>query len=271
MSEEPQREVSMGKMKSMRSKEERVVINWHNLTFQTVLKDPSKSTPFKNVYKTKSILNGLNGSAASGELLAILGPTGCGKTSLLNVLAARIPHGGSSANKLTGTIIVNGKPRQEEKFRNISAYVLQDDFMYAYLTVFETLMLAAHFFLPVSVTEEEKVAQVEACIAELGLVKARDTFIGNDKVRGVSGGERRRASIAVQLLTDPAVLFLDEVRKPCYFLSLHLFNACLLVADVRIGRFPIASSYGGNEEPCPKRKAGYGCHSSTPLEYIRNV
>jgi ABC-type multidrug transport system ATPase subunit len=198
------------KMRSMRSKDERVVITWHNITFQTVLKDPSKSTFLNTAYKTKNILNGLNGRAASGELLAILGPTGCGKTSLLNVLAARIPLGGSSANKLTGTIMFNGKPRQDEKFRNISAYVLQDDYMYAFLTLFETLMLAAHFFLPMNFTEDEKRAQVEACIAELGLVKARDTIIGNDKVRGVSGGERRRASIAVQLLTDPAVLFLDE-------------------------------------------------------------
>lgn len=205
-------EVSMGRMKSMRSKDERVVINWNSVVFQTVMKDPSKASPFKTVYKTKTILNGLHGRASSGELLAILGPTGCGKSSLLNVLAARIPHGGSSANKLTGSIMFNGKPRQEEKFRNISAYVLQDDFMYAYLTVFETLMLAAHFFLLVNFTEAEKVDQVDACIAELGLVKARDTIIGNDKVRGVSGGERRRASIAVQLLTDPAVLFLDEVR-----------------------------------------------------------
>lgn len=82
--------------------------------------------------------------------------------------------------------------------------------MYAYLTVFETLIMAAHFFLPITLTAEEKEAHVRAVIAELGLVKATDTIIGNDKNRGVSGGERRRASIAVQLLTDPAVLFLDE-------------------------------------------------------------
>lgn len=105
---------------------------------------------------------------------------------------------------------MNGKPRDETKFRSISAYVLQDDFMYAYLTVFETLLMAAHFFLPVSMSSQEKEEHVRSVIAELGLVKATDTIIGNDKVRGVSGGERRRASIAVQLLTDPAVLFLDE-------------------------------------------------------------
>jgi ABC-type multidrug transport system ATPase subunit len=87
---------------------------------------------------------------------------------------------------------------------------LQDDNMFPHLTVFETLMLAGHFFLPNSLTDEEKQEIVEATIAELGLVKARDTIIGDDNVRGVSGGERKRASIATQLLTDPAVLFLDE-------------------------------------------------------------
>lgn len=132
------------------------------------------------------------------------------KTSLLNTLAARFPSGGSSASKLTGSIYVNGKLRNETKFRSISAYVLQDDFMYAYITVFETLMLAANFFLPVTLTTEQKEAHVREVIADLGLVKASDTIIGDDKVRGVSGGERKRASIAVQLLTDPAVLFLDE-------------------------------------------------------------
>ena len=82
--------------------------------------------------------------------------------------------------------------------------------MYPHLTVFESLMLAGHFFLPNTLSDEEKKEIVEATIAELGLVKARDTIIGDDDVRGVSGGERKRASIATQLLTDPAALFLDE-------------------------------------------------------------
>jgi ABC-type multidrug transport system ATPase subunit len=129
---------------------------------------------------------------------------------LLNVLAARFPPGGAAMSKLEGSIFVNGKPRDEEKFRNISAYVLQDDYMYTYLTVFETLMLSAHFFLPITLSDKEKEEHVRQVIADLGLVKATDTIIGSEKVRGVSGGERKRASIAVQLLTDPAVLFLDE-------------------------------------------------------------
>ena len=134
---------------------------------------------------------------------------GCGKTSLLNVLAARFPSGGAGVARLTGSISVNNKPRNEENFRKISAYVLQDDMLYAHLTVFETLMLAAHFFLSDHLNQEEKVQLVESAIAELGLIKVKDTIIGNEKIRGVSGGERKRTSIAVQLLSDPAAIFLD--------------------------------------------------------------
>ena len=134
----------------------------------------------------------------------------CGKTSLLNVLAARVSSGGASKTMLTGTITVNGAPRRDEDFRRISAYVLQDDKMYPHLTVYETLMLAAHFYLPNGVSDADKDQLVQNVIDELGLRKAKDTIIGDEKVRGVSGGERRRANIGAQLIADPAVLFLDE-------------------------------------------------------------
>jgi ABC-type multidrug transport system ATPase subunit/ABC-type multidrug transport system permease subunit len=129
---------------------------------------------------------------------------------LLNILSARFPIGDAAFCRLSGSIYLNGKPRDEERFRKVSAYVLQDDNMYAHLTVYETLMLSAHFFLSSAVNDESKADMVMKIITELGLLKAKDTIIGNENIRGVSGGERKRVSIAVQLLTDPAVLFLDE-------------------------------------------------------------
>jgi len=151
-----------------------------------------------------------------------MGPTGCGKTSLLNVLAARVSSGGAASTMLTGSITVNGTPRRDEDFRRISAYVLQDDKMYPHLTVYETLMLAAHFYLPNGVSDEDKDAMVQNVIDELGLRKAKDTIIGDEKVRGVSGGERRRANIGAQLIADPAVLFLDEPTSgACHYTTTH--------------------------------------------------
>jgi ABC-type multidrug transport system ATPase subunit len=111
---------------------------------------------------------------------------------------------------LSGSVKTNGYTRDEDKFRNISAYVLQDDNLYAHLTVLETLQLAATFFMPPGTTDEERMILVEAVISELGLTHCRDTTIGDDKTRGVSGGERKRVCVGVQLISDPAVLFLDE-------------------------------------------------------------
>lgn len=113
----------------------------------------------------------MSGSAKSGELLAIMGPTGCGKSSLLNILASRVSNAQSSATSLTGKILLNGSPRDDSLFRRISAYVLQDDRMYAHMTVHETLLLSAHFYLPTSVTDAEKEVLVTQVIAELGLTK----------------------------------------------------------------------------------------------------
>jgi ABC-type multidrug transport system ATPase subunit len=112
--------------------------------------------------------------------------------------------------RFEGQVLVNGKPREDETFRRVSAYVLQDDRMYAHMTVFETFMYSAHFYLGNHITMADKEELVHSVIAELGLKNATHTAIGDEKLRGVSGGERKRANIGVQLISDPAVLFLDE-------------------------------------------------------------
>jgi ABC-type multidrug transport system ATPase subunit len=126
---------------------------------------------------------------------------------LLNILAARCPDGSKKMSSLSGVVTVNGEERNDLFFRRISAYVLQDDHLYPHLTVLETFTLAAAFYLPY---DSDHAGIVDAVIHELGLVKCRDTIIGDDKLRGVSGGERKRANIGIQLISDPAVLFLDE-------------------------------------------------------------
>jgi ABC-type multidrug transport system ATPase subunit len=113
-----------------------VVIEWQDINYLMRMKDQKKSKFMKPVYYQKKILNGLSGRAVSGELLAIMGPTGCGKTSLLNCLAARMPSGGAKNSKLSGRILINGVDRNDEKFRKTSAYVLQVNLLiYSLLTI----------------------------------------------------------------------------------------------------------------------------------------
>lgn len=106
---------------SSRRKEDRIVLTWENLSYEIA----KKSTTATNGYEVKKILTNVNGRAESGQLLAILGPTGCGKTSLLNALSSRIATANSKYSRFTGTIKANGRIRNEDHFRDISAYVLQ--------------------------------------------------------------------------------------------------------------------------------------------------
>jgi ABC-type multidrug transport system ATPase subunit len=160
----------------------------------------------KNI-KEKQILKNIHGSAEPGRLIAIMGPTGSGKTSLLNVLAARTLASGTAS--LSGEILIDGKKRDEETFRRHSAYVQQDDVVYAHQTVSETLQMAADLRLR-DASREQSSRLVQSLIQQLGLVRAKDTEIGNSRVRGVSGGERKRTNIGIELTADPGVLFLDE-------------------------------------------------------------
>ena len=136
-------------------------------------------------------------------------PSGSGKTSLLNALAGRIPV--TKGATLTGDVYVDGVAMSATgDMSTRSAYIMQDDALFALSTVQETLMFAARLRLPAAMSLADKEKRVTQVIEELGLVKARNTIIGNQKVRGLSGGERKRVNIGVDMLHDPKLLFVDE-------------------------------------------------------------
>lgn len=175
---------------------------------------------------TKVILHGVSGYVRPGTMLAVMGSSGAGKTSLLNLLAGRINS--SKGANATGEVLVNGQPRDYNTFKKLSAYVLQDDDMFAELTVEEQITYAALLRLPASMPRDKKMLRVNRVIQELGLSKVRNTMVGNELIRGISGGERKRVNIGTELVTDPSLLFLDECTT-----GLDSFNALNVMQSLR--------------------------------------
>ena len=166
------------------------------------LRLPVRKRPEKT---TKLLLNDVSVRMPNGSLTAIIGASGSGKTSMLNVMSQRLSD---SRLKQSGNTLYNGNP----KLSSIrSAYVMQQDVLLPTLTVRETLQYSADLRLPPPTTAEERRSVVEEVILELGLKDCADTRIGNSEHKGCSGGEKRRTSLGVQLLSNPSVLFLDEV------------------------------------------------------------
>ncbi|KAM5338570.1 broad substrate specificity ATP-binding cassette transporter ABCG2-like isoform 2-T2 [Glossophaga mutica] len=179
---------------------EGAVLSFHNICYRVKVK-----SGFLLGRKTteKEILTNVNGIMRPG-LNAILGPTGGGKSSLLDILAARKDPQG-----LSGDVLINGAPRPAN-FKCNSGYVVQDDVVMGTLTVRENLQFSAALRLPSTMTNHEKNERINMVIQELGLAKVADSKVGTQFTRGVSGGERKRTSIGMELITNPSILFLDE-------------------------------------------------------------
>lgn len=169
-------------------------LTWKDLTVIVTL----------NNGETQKVLEGLTGYAEPGTLTALMGPSGSGKSTLLDALSSRL-----AANAfLSGTILLNG--RKTKLSFGTAAYVTQDDNLIGTLTVRETISYSARLRLPDKMPWSEKRALVESTIIEMGLQDCADTVVGNWHLRGISGGERRRVSIALEILMRPRLLFLDE-------------------------------------------------------------
>ncbi|KAI3867365.1 hypothetical protein MKX03_036492 [Papaver bracteatum] len=115
---------------------------------------------------------------------------------------------GSTNEALRGRL--NDEALNPRLLKLLSAYVMQDDLLFPMLTVEETLMLSAELRLPCLLSKSKKKARVQALIDQLGIQNASKTIIGDESHRGVSGGERRRVSIGINIIHDPVILFLDE-------------------------------------------------------------
>uniref|UniRef100_A0A6U1MQ19 ABC transporter domain-containing protein n=1 Tax=Fibrocapsa japonica TaxID=94617 RepID=A0A6U1MQ19_9STRA len=175
--------------------------DFQDLSYQVRVKGAAKQ---QSVQGMKQILSNVSGTVHRGDMVALMGPSGSGKTSLLNVLAQRVDQ-----SSVSGKIFINGLPVTKSWKRRMG-FVFQDDLMLSNLTVRETIMYSAKLRLPQSMPTATKEAKVDALLDLLSLQKCAHSKIGSEGKRGISGGERKRTAIGVELITSPSIVFLDE-------------------------------------------------------------
>lgn len=181
-------------------------IVFNNISYTIKVKDPKAKCCNRLPAIRKEILKGVTGLIEHAKVTAIMGASGAGKTSLLNILACRI---GKKRNiKLSGDLLVNMRPYSFGTFGKFANYVMQNDILMQTLTVRETLDFVAQLTLPYPRARRDAI--VMDTVHNLKLEKCLDVLVGGPELKGISGGEKKRTSIAFELISDPQVVFLDE-------------------------------------------------------------
>ena len=155
--------------------------------------------------KMKVLLDHVSFKAMPGDMIALMGPSGAGKTTLLMTLNGYLPP-------TSGQVRVNGEDLYAiyDALRGSIGYVPQDDIVHPELTVFEAVKYSAKFRLPPDYSDAEIDQRVEQTLKDLGLDSLRNLEIGKPEKKVLSGGQRKRVNIALELVTDPVIVFLDE-------------------------------------------------------------
>ncbi|GMS83657.1 hypothetical protein PENTCL1PPCAC_5832, partial [Pristionchus entomophagus] len=168
----------------------------------------SATVPLKNKgTERKQVLNEVFGVANCGEVLAIMGASGAGKTTLMNILAKQK----NSIVDATGTVKVNGVEVSDREMQMQSVYVQQVDVFCGSITVREQLIFSAKLRLPENLTDDDRMQRVDAVVRQMNLTDCQNTMIGiPGRMKGISIGEKKRLAFASEVLTDPSILFCDE-------------------------------------------------------------
>ena len=161
-----------------------------------------------NGSSTKVILKSITGVISAGEMAAIMGPSGAGKTSLLDCISMRKTEG-----VMAGKILFDGVQPSLDTVKKYTAYVPQIEAFFGGATVYETILFAAMIKLPGTSAADvaSKMERIEHVIDQMNLDKCRDTLVGSHIIRGISGGELKRLAVASSLCAcNPRAMFLDE-------------------------------------------------------------
>ncbi|KAM5564592.1 pleiotropic drug resistance protein 1-like [Rosa sericea] len=151
------------------------------------------------------LLKGVSGAFRPGVLTALMGVSGAGKTTLMDVLAGR-----KTGGHIEGNITISGYPKKQETFARISGYCEQTDIHSPHVTVYESLVYSAWLRLPPEVDSPTRKMFIEEVMELVELTPIRDALVGLPGVNGLSTEQRKRLTIAVELVANPSIIFMDE-------------------------------------------------------------
>ena len=256
--------------------------NGHPVYYSTILSEYNKKSG-KSEEKSKKVMfcgrdinfrfpnsdNGmhnLNFTLHSGELLAIMGGSGTGKTTLLSILnGSLVPQ--------EGQITINGHDISEPKAKDLIGFVPQDDLLIEELTVYQNLYYTAKLCFA-SLSEAEIERRVIKTLKDLGLDSSKDLKVGSAINKYISGGQRKRLNIALELIREPAVLFLDEptsglssadTEKVINLLKEQTYKGKLVVVNIHQ---PSSDVYKLFDRLWLLDKGGYPVFDGNPIEAI---
>ncbi|GMJ12090.1 non-intrinsic ABC protein 12 [Hibiscus trionum] len=156
--------------------------------------------------ENKHLLRCVTGKLSPGRVSAVMGPSGAGKTTFLSALTGKTAEGCT----VTGSVLVNGKNEPIQAYRKIIGYVPQDDIVHGNLTVEENLRFSARCRLSADLPKPDKVLVIERVIEALGLQPVRYSLVGTVEKRGISGGQKKRVNVGLEMVMEPSLLILDE-------------------------------------------------------------
>ncbi|GMH15940.1 hypothetical protein Nepgr_017781 [Nepenthes gracilis] len=180
----------------------------HSITFDEVRYSVDMPQEMKNQGVNEDrleLLKGISGAFRPGVLTALMGVSGAGKTTLMDVLAGR-----KTGGYIEGSIMISGYPKKQETFARISGYCEQNDIHSPHVTIFESLLYSAWLRLSPEVDNQTRKMFVEEVMELVELTPLRGALVGLPGVSGLSTEQRKRLTIAVELVANPSIIFMDE-------------------------------------------------------------
>ncbi|XP_061980777.1 ABC transporter G family member 31 [Populus nigra] len=180
-----------------------LTMTFHNVNYFVDM--PKEMSKQGITEKKLQLLSNVSGVFSPGVLTALVGSSGAGKTTLMDVLAGR-----KTGGYIEGDIKISGYPKEQRTFARISGYVEQNDIHSPQLTIEESLLFSSSLRLPKEVSKEQRVEFVEEVMRLVELDTLRQALVGLPGSSGLSTEQRKRLTIAVELVANPSIIFMDE-------------------------------------------------------------